>query len=50
MLIPGTNDWGLYPSLTGMIRFAEVKSGINSYKPMYLGLKGHLVGLIGYED
>lgn len=44
------NHWGLYPSQTGVISFAEVKSGINSHKPMHLGLKGHSVGLIGYED
>ena len=44
------NHWGLYPSQTGVISFANVKSIINANKPMHLGLKGHSVGLIGYED
>ena len=44
------NHWGLYPSQTGVISFTRVKSEINSHKPMHLGLKGHSVGLIGYED
>ena len=44
------NHWGLYPSKTGVISFRNVKSDINSNKPMHLGLKGHSVGLIGYED
>jgi hypothetical protein len=44
------NHWGLYPSQTGTISFTEVKSDINSNKPMHLGLNGHSVGLIGYED
>ncbi|MDO5590596.1 MAG: papain-like cysteine protease family protein [Lachnospiraceae bacterium] len=44
------NHWKLYPSQTGVISFSNVKSNINSRKPMHLGLKGHSVGLIGYED
>ena len=44
------NHWGLYPSQTGVISFDEVKSDINSSKPMHLGLKGHSVALIGYEE
>lgn len=44
------NHWGLYPSQTGVISFRSVKTKINSYKPMHLGLSGHSVGLIGYED
>ncbi len=44
------NHWGLYPSQTGVISFANVKSAITANKPMHLGLKGHSVGLIGYED
>ena len=44
------NHWKLYPSQTGVISFSNVKSIINSNKPMHLGLKGHSVGLIGYED
>lgn len=44
------NHWKLYPSQTGVISFNNVKSTINSNKPMHLGLKGHSVGLIGYED
>lgn len=44
------NNWGLYPSQTGVITFKQVKRYIDSYKPMHLGLKGHSVGLVGYED
>lgn len=44
------NHWKLYPTETGVISFSDVKSEINSDKPMHLGLKGHSVGLIGYED
>lgn len=44
------NHWGLYPSQTGVISFDEVKRDIDSYNPMHLGLRGHSVGLIGYED
>ena len=44
------NHWGLYPTQTGRISFSSVKSNINDYLPMHLGLTGHSVGLIGYED
>lgn len=44
------NHWKLYPTETEVISFSDVKSKINSNKPMHLGLKGHSVGLIGYED
>jgi len=44
------NHWGLYPTQTSVIAFSKVKSNINSGKPMHLGLNGHSVGLIGYED
>lgn len=44
------NHWGLYPSQTGVISFSDVKSEINASRPMHLGLDGHSVGLIGYED
>lgn len=42
--------WGLTPSQTSMISFSNVKSYIDINKPMHLGLIGHSVGLIGYED
>lgn len=44
------NHWGLYPSETGAISFSDVKSEIDASKPMHLGLNGHSVGLIGYEN
>ncbi len=44
------NHWGLYPSETGVISFSDVKSEIDDSKPMHLGLNGHSVGLIGYEN
>lgn len=44
------NHWGLSPSQTGVISFDNVISNINQGKPMHLGLNGHSVGLIGYED
>lgn len=44
------NHWYLYPSQSGVASFSTVKSKINSNRPMHLGLIGHSVGLIGYED
>lgn len=44
------NHWGLSPSQTGKITFSKIKTNINNNKPMHLGLTGHSVGLIGYED
>ena len=44
------NHWGLYPTQTGVISFSGVKSNILNDSPMHLGLSGHSVGLIGYED
>lgn len=44
------NHWDLYPTQTGRISFSSVKSNINDDLPMHLGLTGHSVGLIGYED
>lgn len=43
------NHWGLYPTQTGVIGFNSVMYNINKNKPMHLGLKGHSVGLIGYQ-
>lgn len=44
------NHWSLYPSEIGVIAFSSVKIKINASSPMHLGLDGHSVGLIGYED
>ena len=44
------NHWSLYPSEMGVISFASVRTKINDSSPMHLGLDGHSVGLIGYED
>ncbi len=44
------NHWSLYPNETGVIAFKSVKTKINASSPMHLGLDGHSVGLIGYED
>lgn len=44
------NHWNLYPYQTNKISFSSIQNKINNDKPMHLGLVGHSVGLIGYED
>lgn len=44
------NHWGLYPTQKSKISFSSIISTIDGNDPMHLGLVGHSVGLIGYED
>ncbi|MFM1552197.1 papain-like cysteine protease family protein [Helcococcus ovis] len=43
------NHWGLYPTHKGVIGFNTVAWNIDRNKPMHIRLKGHSVGLIGYQ-
>lgn len=44
------NHWGLFPKETDIVSFRRVEANIDSYRPMHLGLTGHSVALIGYEE
>lgn len=44
------HHWGLYPNLTGVISFSQIKKNINSGKPLQLRMEEHTVALVGYKE